>query len=93
MSDVVAGRRAVLEAIRSGIAREVLVASGSKMGRLWRLGSASSVASGMAQCLCVGGSASLGAAPRLGSAPGMESAPSMGLGSRVVVIGVAHAGR
>lgn len=30
MRDVVAGRRAVLEAIRSGIAREVLVASGSK---------------------------------------------------------------
>lgn len=30
MSDLVAGRRAVLEAIRSGIAREVLVAAGAK---------------------------------------------------------------
>lgn len=30
MNDLIAGRRAVLEAIRSGIAREVLVAAGSK---------------------------------------------------------------
>ena len=76
------------------------MASGPKMGRLWRLGSAPSVASGMAQRLCVGCPASLeaapglGAAPRLGSAPGMGPAPRLGPGSPVGVIGAAaHVGR
>jgi hypothetical protein len=69
------------------------VASGSKMGRVWRLGPAS-LASGMARRLCVGCPASLGAASGMGSAPRMGSGMGPRMGLAPVVIGeAAYAGR